>query len=278
MIIKVNVQADSKRIRVDVPQAETLIDTWSTIAHSSQKIAAVGEEAENLKTTHLSELEQYKAHLDINFDFEYPFDTAQFSPEFAVKTLQFYTFKTYLNIRPGALGQLLGLFDRFDYRLNIDGYETLSVKVRQEFEYELLASLSKVRTLLINGQTVKLETAFLREKRKAKRRQAIPKWILHLCLFFLYFIVIGLGCVGIQIVLPSNKPIEYREIPGVASMFFGILVVGYLGMFLIILSYILVMRLFVSRSALRDILQSAKLGLPKFVTSWFIESLLSEVS
>lgn len=278
MIIEVNVQAGSKRIRVDVSQAETLIDTWSTIAHSSQKIAAVGEEAENLKNTPRSELERYKTHIDTNFDFVYPFDTAQFSPEFAVKTLQFYTFTTYQNIRPGALGQLLGLFDRFDYRLDIDGYEILSVEVRQEFEYELLTSLSKVRTLLINGRIVKLEASFLREKRNVKRRRAVVRWVLSLCLILWFIVIFGLGWVGIQKTLPNSSLIEDRKILGVAGMLLGFLVVIYLSIFLGTLSYILVMRLFVPRSVLRDILPSAKLGLPKFIMSWFIESLLREAS
>jgi hypothetical protein len=150
MIIDIKVLANHERVRIEVPQKEIVQEIPNIVAYdvSNRKIVAIGETVDDLKQSAPDMWARYGHRIA----FSSPFDVNEFEPKFASAVLRHYAVQALKRFRFRFQG-----FDRFNYDLQIIGFENLSPDMRDQF-LQCIQELSRPRRIEINGQKVKLES------------------------------------------------------------------------------------------------------------------------
>jgi hypothetical protein len=151
MIIEMMIQVNSKLISIQVPRAVMLVEIPHVVALRSTtgRICAIGKTEDEMRQEKPATWERIK--FSGGFEFIAPFDSAKFNPTIAEAVIRYYSFGAHMKIRPILL-QLFRFVDRFDYKFQIAGYESISAKLKVEFK-RLLNRYHKRKRLSINGES-----------------------------------------------------------------------------------------------------------------------------
>jgi len=153
MIISLAAWINSQAVRIKAAHVDMLINIPNLMAYNTtnKKIVALGKTEDELKQ---QSPYGWKVH-GRRIGFKVPFDVKAFDPDAAKSVLIFYAYKASNLTRPGTFGQLFGyLADRFNYDVQLAGYESVPPNVRSRFE-QLLQKDRNIQRFVINGRVVK---------------------------------------------------------------------------------------------------------------------------
>ena len=266
MIIEIHVQATSHHVHVRVPQARLTDKVPGVIAYyeeprsRARTVVAIGKTADDLQREVPERWERDKASIS----FVHPFDVASFDPVLICAVLDYYTQRAYARLRPGLLVRWLGKsFDRFDYDLQIKGYDQLPADKRTEFERLLKRYLPRIHALSINGQ---LGVQVARQRRGPGLSLAV--------LVAFWWLVLGAGALLILSRAIGGAAPEQPNLLLLLLMGGVILSVSYVSALLGGVTWIAVMSRFMNKSTIVTFLPS--LRLPASIKKWAVKTFLGE--
>lgn len=265
MLIQLDLQADGQFVRLSVPQAQLSLHVPDIVASvPERKIVAIGLTGDQLREA----APEKWGKLERTIRFEHSFDITDFSPYLAAAVLSYYAAAAYAKIRRYPL--FPSPFDRFEYTLQIDGYDTLPSQVHYAFEYAICCSRStRTNGLTVNGQD-KAKTL-----RQIRVTAATLKWLVVGWLIPLFTAV-----VLIARLLPGNplqQPLTGLGIPIGIAVVLGVGTgLGYVACFLGALTSLLILRPIFPKRLLKVVLTNTKLGLPRPAIVWLAKDVLRE--
>lgn len=270
MILTITVHSNSKRLTINIPQIRFSEDLPNIIALDFEnKICAVGETEDERRL--IEGFEEWKSKRKIRFINPFEFD--KYDVSYVVNILNFYVIKALIKIGRGLfLGRLLY---RCDYDLWLWNYDNLSSDLKYEFEYSLRKKhFIKIRNLSINGRLIEApSTSFLKKKKKQINQQRVADWTLK---FFtsLWLIILWIPLLIVSATL--DPVINYDWIFWVVLLVIFTItgLLTYLSLCLGAVSWMYIMRHYLSASLMKDFLPS--LGVSKQLIKWFADELLGE--
>ena len=152
MVVDFVARVKHGRLLINVPQAKLDVNIPDVVAcvTSTKQIVALGQTEDEVRR---ESPERWERDQD-RIEFRPAFDVHDFGLELAVSVLSYYANKAQARIRPGLLVRAIGrIVDRFNYDLQLPGYEGLPVKTRVKF-VRLLRTFPCVHRFTINGKLV----------------------------------------------------------------------------------------------------------------------------
>jgi hypothetical protein len=269
MIIEFFLHANSECVIMSAPQVNMRVELKNIVAFTPTKnsvktIVAYGLDSQDLQ----NKVPEKWAELKSSARFTRPFDVGQFDPDLAVSFLGYGTLLALANSGRPVIAVHI---DRFDFKLEIKGYETLPLEAQQEFENNLhKTSLMRIRRLVING----------RDMAKSHRQRALAAGAMKWMSLPWILLLIGVSLVVDPITTSVwfSKPLEgAKALMPMLVVLLRFVVACCAGVLLGTLSTLLVLRRFLPRVLLKAVLKSEPLGLPKPVTRWLADKFLGEV-
>jgi hypothetical protein len=265
VVIELFIEVDRKQVIIDVPQVNKHTELKNIVAYTLEKdntksIFAFGNDEQDLQNSDPEEWAKYKT----NARFAHPFDTTHFDPAIAATFLDYAALLAQDRI--GCTSMMAVTFDRFNFYLQMRSYEALSQMEQQEFENTFYKSSMPKKGLWINGRDTK------REHRQRTLAARVIEWIGIVCMMLS---ILMIGVVHPLEILRAINVTSLANLIFFASLFLVLLAIVMCGglTFGALLS-LLVLRQFFARTLLITAWGNARLGLPKSIGRWLIDTTL----
>lgn len=174
-----SIKVDSSRTTLSCPQINLMQDLATLVACHvvTNKIVVIGMTKQEM----ISEAPDKWYSLQNDIEFTNPFDIQQFNVRFVVAVLCYYAMLIRV-LAEERETNALGFFHRFNYAIDIEGYEKLPEGTKSLLENSLLIHIGAGNSLSLNGRPVKKALLFYVSK---------FDWLIEILYIILIFYIAG---------------------------------------------------------------------------------------